>query len=71
MTMQDLTNPGLALVHSANLCAHLALEVAYFETNSRQYAPAACPQEQADYPAFFRVHDGVITLPAAPPVGLY
>ena len=71
MTVQDLTNPGLALVHSANLCAHLALDVTCFEANSHQYAPDACPQEQAAYPDFFHVHDGVITLPDAPPMGLY
>jgi L-alanine-DL-glutamate epimerase-like enolase superfamily enzyme len=31
LTLQDLTNPGLALVHSANLCAQLELNVDYFE----------------------------------------
>lgn len=71
MTLQDLTNPGLALVHSANLCAHLALAVDYFEGNSRQYAPTACPAEQATYPAYFAVTDGCLHLPAHQPLGLY
>lgn len=71
MTLQDLTNPGLALVHSANLCAHLALSVDSFEGNSRQYAPAACPAEQAAYPAYFAVHEGCLHLPAHQPLGLY
>lgn len=71
MTLQDLTNPGLALVHSANLCAHLALSVDYFEGNSRQYTPVACPEEQAAYPTYFRVHDGCLHLPVAEPFGLY
>lgn len=71
MTLQDLTNPGLALVHSANLCAHLALSVDYFEGNSRQYVPAACPAEQAAYPAYFAVTDGCLQLPARQPFGLY
>jgi len=71
MTVQDLTNPGLALVHNANLCAHLALGVAYFEANGRQYAPAACAQEQAAYPHFFHVCNGALTLPTEPPIGLY
>lgn len=71
MTLQDLTNPGLALVHSANLCAHLGLAVDYFEGNSRQYAPAACLAEQAAYPAYFQLHDGCLHLPDREPFGLY
>lgn len=71
ITLQDLTNPGLALVHSANLGAHLALSVDYFETNGRQYTPAACPAEQAAYPAYFQVSDGALHLPTRSPFGLY
>jgi L-alanine-DL-glutamate epimerase-like enolase superfamily enzyme len=41
VTLQDLTNPGHALVHSANLCAHLDLATDSFECNSRQYMPCA------------------------------
>jgi len=71
MTLQDLTNPGLALVHSANLCAHLDLAVDYFEGNSRQYVPDACLAEQAAYPDYFQVQQGCLHLPAREPFGLY
>lgn len=71
MTLQDLTNPGLALVHSANFGAHLDLAVDYFETNSRQFMPHACPAEQAAYPTYFQVAEGCLRLPAIKPFGLY
>ena len=71
MTLQDLTNPGLSLVHSANLAAQLDLAVNYFETNGRQFMPNACPEEQAEYPAYFQVHGGSLHLPNREPVGLY
>ena len=70
ITLQDLTNPGRALVHSANLCAHLALTVDSFECNNRQYMPHARPKEQAEYPDYFRAQNGMIYLPAVS-VGLY
>lgn len=70
VTLQDLTNPGRALVHSANLAAHLALNVDAFECNSRQYMPHARPAEQAEYPAYFRAVNGTLCLPSAH-VGLY
>jgi L-alanine-DL-glutamate epimerase-like enolase superfamily enzyme len=71
LTVQDLTNPGLALVHSANLCAHLALSVGYFECNSRQYMPHACPAEQALYPRYFRASHGGLAIGSATGIGLY
>jgi L-alanine-DL-glutamate epimerase-like enolase superfamily enzyme len=71
LTVQDLTNPGLALVHSANLCAQLALSVNYFECNSRQCMPHACPAEQALYPHYFRASRGGIAIGSAAGVGLY
>jgi len=71
VTLQDLTNPGLSLVHSANLAAQLDLAVNYFETNGRQFMPNACPEEQAEYPAYFQVHGGSLHLPNREPVGLY
>lgn len=70
ITLQDLTNPGRALVQSANLAAHLALNVDAFECNSRQYMPHARPAEQAKHPAYFRAVKGALQLPAAQ-VGLY
>ena len=71
ITLQDLTNPGLALVHSANLWAHLDLAVDYFECNSRQYMPHARQQEQLLYPEYFRTHNGQLHLPHRHLMGLY
>jgi L-alanine-DL-glutamate epimerase-like enolase superfamily enzyme len=71
LTLQDLTNPGLALVHSANLCAQLALSVDYFEGNNRQYMPAARPAERAAYPDYFRAVAGSLHLPDSQGPGLY
>lgn len=71
MTIQDLTNPGIALVHSANLCAQLDLAVNYFECNSRQFMPHACQEEQTRYPAYFQVQAGSLYLPHHKPLGLY
>ena len=71
LTLQDLTNPGLALVHSANFCAHLRLDVDCFECNQRQFMPLARPQERAAYPTFFQIADGRLILPEAMGPGLY
>jgi len=70
VTLQDLTNSGRSLVHSANLAAHLALNVDAFECNSRQYMPHARSAEQSAQPAYFRAVKGTLRLPAAQ-VGLY
>ena len=71
LTLQDLTNPGLALVHSANFCAHLRLDVDCFEGNYRQFMPLSRPQEQAAHPAYFQVTDGQLLLPPDMGPGLY
>jgi L-alanine-DL-glutamate epimerase-like enolase superfamily enzyme len=71
VTLQDLTCPGLALVHSANLCARLDLAVDYFECNSRQYMPHACPHERAAHPDYFAVRNGYLSLPSRDEDGLY
>ena len=71
LTLQDLTNPGLALVHSANFCAHLHLDVDCFECNQRQFMPLSRPQEQAAHPAYFQVADGQMLLPPDMGPGLY
>lgn len=71
LTLQDLTNPGLALVHSANLCAMLRLSVDYFEGNNRQYMPHARAAERAVFPAYFQVTAGSLHLPATQGPGLY
>ena len=71
LTLQDLTNPGLALVHSANFCAHLRLDVDCFEGNYRQFMPLSRPHEQAAHPAYFQVTDGQLLLPPDMGPGLY
>ena len=71
LTLQDLTNPGLALVHSANFCAHLRLDAACFEGNHRQFMPLSRSREQAAHPAYFQVTDGQLLLPPDMGPGLY
>ena len=71
LTLQDLTNPGLALVHSVNFCAHLRLDVDCFEGNYRQFMPLSRPYEQAAHPAYFQVTDGQLHLPPDMGPGLY
>jgi hypothetical protein len=71
LTLQDLTNPGIALVHSANLCAQLMLSVDYFEYNSRQFMPKAALEEQAGYARYFRLLAGEVQLPVDRRDGLY
>lgn len=71
VTLQDLTNVGYALVHSANLCAHLELSFDYFECNQRQYLPHAQPALRATYPAYFAVEAGALHLPGSSTPGLY
>ena len=71
LTLQDLTNPGLALVHSANFCAHLRLDVDCFEGNYRQFMPLSRPQDQAAHPAYFQIADGKLLLPPDMGPGLY
>ena len=70
ITMQDLTNPGLALLHSAGLARRMALSVDAFEYNSRQYVPNHAEVELAGYDTVFDVRDGQMTL-RPPQVGLY
>ena len=71
LTLQDLTNPGLALVHSVNFCAHLRLDVDCFEGNYRQFMPLSRPREQAAHSAYFQVADGQLSLPPDMGPGLY
>ena len=71
LTIQDLTNPGRALVHSANLGAQMVLSSETFECNSRQYLPLARPAEQAAFPMYFQVQDGMLQLPVESGAGIY
>jgi L-alanine-DL-glutamate epimerase-like enolase superfamily enzyme len=57
-TIQDLTNPGLALLHSVGLAAHLS-PLLGVEANSRQFYPATSAPEAAVHPAVVDIRDGV------------
>ncbi len=71
ITVQDLTNPGLALVHSAGFCSRLSMSIDAFEYNSRQYIPASRKEVQITYPGIFRVSGGQISLDSLSGIGLY
>jgi L-alanine-DL-glutamate epimerase-like enolase superfamily enzyme len=58
-SVQDLTCPGLALVHSAGFAARIN-PIKGFEYNARQYLPFAFPEVQEKYPGIFKVKNGVI-----------
>jgi len=57
LCVQDLTCPGLSLVHSAGLAAHLP-GVHALEANSRQYIPSANRLWKSRFPALFQITDG-------------
>ncbi len=57
-TIQDLTNPGLALLHSVGLAAHLR-PLMGVEANSRQFYPATSAPERRVHPAVVDVRRGV------------
>ncbi|MCS7112465.1 MAG: mandelate racemase/muconate lactonizing enzyme family protein [Nitrososphaerota archaeon] len=58
-SVQDLTCPGLALVHSAGFAARIN-PIKGFEYNARQYLPLAFPEVQERYPEIFKVRNGYI-----------
>lgn len=55
--IQDLTNPGIALLHSIGLAARLR-PWSGVEANARQYYPDTSTPEAAVHPRIFRVRDG-------------
>jgi L-alanine-DL-glutamate epimerase-like enolase superfamily enzyme len=57
-TIQDLTNPGLSLLHSVGLGARLA-PLMGVEANSRQYYPDTSHAEAAVHPDIVRVKNGI------------
>lgn len=59
LTVQDLTCPAAAFVHSAALGAHIE-GVAGIEANAREYVPIANAKWEPLYPELFRVRDGAI-----------
>lgn len=68
-TLQDLTNPGLSLVHEAGLAARTNTLMG-FEYNARQFLPNAAADLQARHASLFTVRDGQVSTETLAPVGL-
>lgn len=69
LSMQDLTNPGLSLIHAALLAAHLPT-INGVELNSPQFTPAANAAWLPRLASLFEPRDGRHHLPAKIPLGL-
>jgi L-alanine-DL-glutamate epimerase-like enolase superfamily enzyme len=69
IAMQDLTNPGLALIHAALFAAHVPT-INGVELNSPQFTPAANAAWLPRNGALFEPRDGQHRLPMDLPVGL-
>lgn len=69
LSMQDLTNPGLAAVHAALFAARVPT-VNGVELNSLQFTPHANDDWFDRYPGLFRVADGYHQLPSPNTIGL-
>ncbi len=68
-TIQDLTNPGLALIHELGLAARMdALNG--LEANSHQFFPATSEPEARLHPGVFRRSNGVLTTESLGRLGL-
>jgi len=59
LAVQDLTNPGIALLHSAGLAGRLGT-IRGVESNSRQFYPATSEPERRVHPGFYRLNKGRI-----------
>ncbi|HEU0163650.1 MAG TPA: enolase C-terminal domain-like protein [Thermomicrobiales bacterium] len=57
VSVQDLTNPGIALLQSVGLAARLP-RIMPVENNQRQYFPATSKPEERVFPWIFAVRDG-------------
>jgi len=68
-SVQDLTNPGIALLQSAGLAGHLSV-LKGVESNSRQFFPATNEPEQWVHPGIFRLTDGKMHLRTISGTGL-
>ncbi len=69
LTVQDLTNPGLSLIHSVGLAARIDTLMGV-EYNSRQYLPNAAPELRAKHPDLFTVRGGRIRTASLSATGL-
>jgi L-alanine-DL-glutamate epimerase-like enolase superfamily enzyme len=68
-SLQDLTNPGISLVHAALVGAHLPT-INGAELNSPQFTPAANQELAERLPELFLPRGGVHRLPPEIPAGL-
>lgn len=69
LTVQDLTNPGLSLIHSVGLSARIDTLMGV-EYNSRQYLPYASPDLREKHPDLFAVKNGTVSTASMSPTGL-
>ncbi len=68
-SIQDLTCPGLAMIHSASLASRTN-PIKGFEYNARQYLPFAYKEVQERHRSLFRVRDGVVRTDTLTALGL-
>ncbi|MFP3903573.1 MAG: hypothetical protein ACLFWB_04935 [Armatimonadota bacterium] len=69
LTFQDLTNPGLSLIHEAGFAARIDT-LKGFEYNARQYIPQAMPEVQEKHPKLFEVTEGTVSTDSLADTGL-
>ncbi len=69
LTFQDLTNPGLSLVHEAGFAGRIDTLMG-FEYNARQFLPFEQPEVTAAHESLFRVVDGHVTTETLGKTGL-
>ena len=69
VTVQDLTCPGAALIHSAGIAAHVP-EVQTIEANAREYVPVANEPWERKFPGIFQIKDGMMETKALTGLGL-
>jgi L-alanine-DL-glutamate epimerase-like enolase superfamily enzyme len=69
LSLQDLTNPGIALIHGALVGAHLPT-INGAELNSPQFTPAANAEFLPRLSSLFEPQGGLHRLPSEVPIGL-
>jgi L-alanine-DL-glutamate epimerase-like enolase superfamily enzyme len=69
VSLQDLTNPGYAMIHAA-LCAAYLPTINGVELNSPQFTPAANQPWQAKFPDLFSPRSGIHRIDAGTELGL-
>ena len=59
-SVQDLTNPGLSLLHSVGFAARIQ-PLKGVEANARQFMPAASAREAVVHPGIFQTSEGTFS----------